>query len=71
MRLVPDGQKHPVRAMIELLEPGELLQVNPSDFKWKNHTPNIFCREIMKVTTKAFRTWKRTDAPGWVIERVK
>jgi hypothetical protein len=70
MRLLPFGKKHPVRALIESLKPGELLHVSRSDFHWKRHTPNFFCRQISKSGKKKFAVLKKVDLSGWVIERL-
>jgi hypothetical protein len=70
MQLFPFGKKHPVRALIESLEPGELLHISRGDFIWKRHTPNFFCRQISKRGKKRFRMLKKSDRTGWVVERI-
>ena len=70
MRLLPFGKKHPVRIMIENLQPGELLHVNQADFTWKRHTPNFFCRQLTKKRKGKFAVTKKYDKSGWVIERL-
>jgi len=69
MQLLPFGRKHPVRVLINELELGEYLLVSRADFRWKNHTPNLFCRQLMRASKKRFRTWKKADGLGWVIQR--
>ena len=52
LKLVPFGKKHPVRAMLETLEAGEMLRINKEDFHWKKTTPNFFCKDIEKKFLK-------------------
>ena len=71
IRLLPFGKKHPVRALIEELQPGQFLRVDPQDFKWKGKTPNFFCLQISKAGKARFKTFKEPGKDGWVVERIK
>ncbi|MEO8149647.1 MAG: hypothetical protein ABI723_18560 [Bacteroidia bacterium] len=68
--LKPMGKKHPVRALIETMHPGELLHITREDFKWKAHTPLLFTNQIMKTSDKKFVVMKTVNKNGWVVERV-
>ncbi|MES2620616.1 MAG: hypothetical protein V4615_07180 [Bacteroidota bacterium] len=70
LRLMPFGKKHPVRILIEKLQPGQILHIDRTDFAWKRKTPNFFCRQISKTTKARFEVLKEGKA-GWVIERVE
>ena len=70
LRLLPFGKKHAVRALIEELQPGELLRIGSEEFLWKRKTPNYFCQQISKATKAKFKVYKEFGKTGWVIERI-
>ena len=65
------GNKHRVRAMIEMMRQGELLHITREDFKWKGQSPMRFCKEIAKTTGMKFVLLKARNNQGWVVERVE
>lgn len=69
--LLPFGKKHPVRLMIEKLQPGEMLEISKVDFHWKNRTPACFCKEIAKATKARFEIYKYRSNTGWLVKRVQ
>ena len=69
--LLPFGKKHPVRLLIESLQPGELLEISRVDFNWKGKTPNFFCRQIEAGTKAKFKIDKIRGNTGWVVERLE
>ena len=71
LQLLPFGKKHSIRAMLEMMEPGQLLRISRDDFRWKRKTPNLFCLDIERKTGKKFRTFKERNTRGWVVERVE
>jgi len=70
LNLVPVGYKHPVRAAIESLEAGEMLQITRKEFTWKGKTPTIFTNAAEENSKKKFRTYM-DGKTGWVVERVE
>lgn len=70
MDVLPFGKKHPVRSLIEALEPEEVLRISRLDFNWHRQTPSRFCNEISKRTNKKFQIWKQTNRHGWVVQRI-
>jgi len=69
--LLPLGKKHPVRALLEVMETDQLLSISRQDFRWKRHTPNLFCKQISKRSAKRFEIWKLADQTGWVVKRTQ
>jgi len=68
--LLPFGKKHPVRALLETMKTGQLLSISRQDFRWKKHTPNLFCKQISRNSEKKFEIWKLADRTGWVVKRI-
>lgn len=69
LRVQKLGKKHPVRAMIEILEPGQQLKINREEMRWKKFTPSFFCNQIKKTTGKTFTVYKIPVNKGWVVKR--
>ena len=67
----PLGKKHAVRAAIEKLQSGEILQIDRNEFRWKGRTPSFFCNQISKATGHSFRIEKLASNTGWVVIREK
>lgn len=70
LRLQKAGKKHAVNAAIEIMEVGQLLQVEPQDMRWKNFTPSYFCNKIKKRTDRTFEVTNIPGDKGWVVERL-
>jgi hypothetical protein len=68
--LVPNGRKHPIRALLLAMQPGQIIRIGREDFKWKGKTPAIFCSQIEKATKAKFKVLKEGKV-GWVIERLE
>ncbi len=66
----PLGKKHAVRIAIEQLQPGEIITIDRTDFKWKGHTPKLICNQITKKTKVTFLVSWLADKSGWIVERV-
>ena len=67
----PFGRKHFVRAMIEQMKPGEILQISRKDFAWHNQNPNRFINPLMKSTKKKFTITQTADRSGWIVARTE
>jgi hypothetical protein len=65
------GRKHFVNAWIGQMKKGDILHITRKDFTWKDHTPNIFVKRIMKSTKKKFTFEDTLDKSGWIVERVE
>jgi hypothetical protein len=67
-----NGRRHPITVAVQGLEIGEILQISPSDWKWKGKTPSILVTRIEKKSRKRFEFYKQVQAPGgWLVKRVK
>ncbi len=71
LNVVDLGKKHPVRALLETLEPGEMARISRKDFNWRKRTPNFFLRQITAATQRKFTIKKETGKTGWLVERVE
>ena len=70
IRTLPFGKKHPIRILLEEMEPGQILRISRQDFAWKGKTPNLFCREISKRTKAKFKVRTEHGKTGWVVWRL-
>ncbi len=70
IRTLPFGKKHPVRILLEEMEPGKILRISRQDFSWKRKTPNMFCLEIAKRSKAKFKVRKEHGNTGWVVYRL-
>jgi hypothetical protein len=69
--LKPAGRGSLIRTMLLSMKPGEILLIEPKDWKWKKKTPTTMCRRVEKKTTLHFTCLKAADGSGWVVRRVK
>jgi hypothetical protein len=67
----PHGRGHPVRKLLQTLEPGETLYIHRRDWKWKYNTPNVICKDLEKRLGWQFNFSKAADNSGWFAERVE
>lgn len=65
------GKIHPVRTAIAELQPGEILQIGPADWRWKTKTPSVMIHREEKSGMKKFELYKQTDVQGWIVRRLK
>lgn len=70
IRTLPFGKKHPVRILLEEMEPGQILRISRQDFNWKGKTPNLLCLQIAKRTKAKFKVRKEHGKTGWVVWRL-
>ena len=69
--LRPATKCHPVRAAIESLKPGQILQIGRQEMGWKGKSPTLFCNRLSKTTKKRFKTERLTSGMGWVVTRLR
>ncbi len=71
LSLRPATKCHPVRAAIESMKPGQILQIGLNEMGWKGKGPSLFCNRLSKTTKKRFKVEKLTSGTGWVVSRLK
>ena len=71
LNVVSFGRKHPIRALLETLEPGELARISRKDFNWRKRTPNFFLKQLTAATGRKFTIKKELGKTGWLVERVE
>ena len=70
LNLLPFGKKHPVAALLQLLQVGQHLRISRQDFKWRGKTPGILCKRETKRSGRQFEIMKERGNSGWVVTRV-
>ncbi len=65
------GRKHPVRAMLEAMQVGQVLRVGPEDFTWRHQTITKLVREVMEKLSIELVMHREADTKVWWVERVK
>lgn len=68
---LPMGKVHPVRALIEQLQPGQILSVSRNDFRWRNRTPRQFTNPLQKAGKGKFIVTKQVGDTGWFVRRTE
>lgn len=69
-RLTTTGRKHPVRARLEAMRVGEILEISRAAFQWKRKNPGRLLRDVEKKHRMKFEMWKDLDRKSWVVRRV-
>ncbi|MCG3166759.1 MAG: hypothetical protein POELPBGB_02541 [Bacteroidia bacterium] len=72
MELKPPGRVGYVRSAIVNMKPGEILLIEPKDWKWKDKWPDTLCKRIeQKHKDMKLKVSIAMDKSGWVVVREK
>ncbi len=72
MRLKPPGRVSYLRSVFVNMKVGDILLIEPKDWKWKYKSPDSLCRRIEeKDKNIKFSVSRALDAGGWTVKRVK
>jgi hypothetical protein len=69
------GKAHPVRRAIEALQAGEAIKISVEAFRWRGHTPKLFCNAIAKKHQRQFEVRRPLlidgrFGMGWIVVRI-
>jgi hypothetical protein len=67
----PASYRSGIRYALITLKPGEYLQLDNQDWKWKSHTPSTYCRRLERHSTLKYDCKRLIDGSGWLIKRLK
>jgi hypothetical protein len=67
----PVGRATLLRTYLLNMQPGDIIFLEPHEWRWKTHPPSYICRELERTNRWKFTCDRALDKSGWVIERVK
>lgn len=67
----PDGKSSFARGALLAMNVGEIILLEPADWKQRTQAPSTYCLQLGRKTGMGWTCWKAMDGRGWVIERVK
>ncbi len=67
----PDARTSFANNIFINMKPGDIILLEPKDWKQKNRAPSTFLRRYERKSGKKFTSTKPLDGSGWIIERVK
>ena len=67
----PSGRGSIVRTHLLNMDVGDIILLEPKDWKWKSRRPSTYCRRLERKTDRQWKCDTALDGSGWVIERVK
>ncbi len=66
----PSGRGSYLRSVLLTMKVGDIVLIEPKDWKWKHKPPSAYCRRLEENNKIKFTCGKALDGSGWVIERV-
>lgn len=70
MQLKPSGRVGYLRSVIVNMKPGDIILIEPKDWKWKDKWPDTLCKRIeQKHKGMKLSTSRALDNSGWVVIR--
>lgn len=67
----PRGRLSVARMYLMNMEVGDIILLEPKDWKQKTRNPSTYCRILGRRTNREWSCAQAVDHSGWVIERVK
>lgn len=67
----PAGRSSMARIHLLNMEVGDIILLEPKDWKWKSRKPSTYCRKLERDTAREWNCETALDGSGWVIERMK
>jgi len=64
------GNSSLLRNTMLAMKTGEIILVEPKDWKWKTKTPSTMCRRLEWHSSLRFTCKKAVDGSGWIIQRM-
>lgn len=64
------GNSSLLRNTMLAMKTGEIILVEPKDWKWKTKTPSTMCRRLERGSSLKFTCKEAVDGSGWLIERI-
>ena len=71
IKRVRNGKTSYARGVLMAMNVGEVILLEPQDWKQRTEAPSTYCRKLTRKTGLAWVCDKALDGRGWVVERVK
>lgn len=67
----PDGKSSYARGVLLNMNKGDIILMEPKDWKRKHMTPKTYCLQLGRKTKREWKCEELMDGTGWVIERIR
>jgi len=71
IKVRPEGKSSYVKGLLTNMKPGDIILLEPQDWKPKYKKPSTYCLELGRKTGMGWKCATALDGSGWVIERIK